>query len=120
MTPNNGNGPTPDPIVGKITLNLHQSGIVTYAAPNSLMNVMAACSQAFLHMAGSYMMQGSDFIRTALVVCSLSLQAAVEHQADMEKNFREIQGASAEPTPAQTHPVETPQEPGPDLKTKVY
>ena len=86
----------PDPVIGKITLNLHQSGGVTYSCPSEIVEVMRAVSQAFLHMAGSYMMRGPDFLRTALVVCALTLQAAVEHNRAVQGAFRQIQEAQPE------------------------
>ena len=89
----------PDPMVGKITFNLHQSGVVTYSCPNEIAEVMRAVSQAFLHMAGSYLMRGPDFLRTALVVCALTLQAAVEHNQAVQGAFRQIQEAKPEAAP---------------------
>jgi hypothetical protein len=86
----------PDPVIGKITLNLHQSGAVIYSCPNEIAEVMRATSQAFLHMAGSYLMRGPDFLRMAMVVCALALQAAVGHNQAMQGAFRQIQEAQPE------------------------
>jgi hypothetical protein len=89
-----------DPVVGKIILNLHQSTAVSYSCPNDLGVVMRAVSQAFIHMAGSYLLKGPDFLRTALVVCALTLEAARQHQAFLENGSRRIIEAQPEPEPS--------------------
>lgn len=89
-----------DPVVGKIVLNLHQSGAVSYSCPTDLAVLMQAVSRAFIHMAGSYLLKGPDFLRTALVVCALTLEAARQHQAFLEHSSRAIIEAQPEPEPS--------------------
>jgi hypothetical protein len=81
-----------NPIVGKIIINIHQNNEISYSTPtNQIIGNMKIFSQLFTSMANNYLMMGSDFIRTSLVVCALLMEKITNHYEEVQRSFLRLQ-----------------------------